>query len=188
MMGTGRARRDPWADKVNFDRLVELTGFGGVRAAEALAQLVGQPIHSRPPSILEEGVAATSSDVYSVGVFFEFEGCLEAVAGIVLPGHASESLVRRMVGAESGALPAPLFESALMEVGNILASHLASAIANRIGEPLLPSVPSLTVENAVDAFEAFAVSRLGLEVRRIEAELADASGELSRCLLLAPAP
>ena len=42
-----------------------------------------------------------------------------------------------------------------MEMGNILASHVASAIADRIGERLLPSVPSLAMDHAQVEFEAF---------------------------------
>ena len=90
------------------------------------------------------------------------------------------------MGIESGELEPTIVESAIMEVGNILASHVASAIADRIGERLLPSIPSLAIADAQVELEAFIERAVGPEALRIEAGLSNAEGTLSGYLVLVP--
>lgn len=172
--------------KHDLEALVALAQAGAVQAAEAFAQLVGQPIEALPPIVVEEGAAASASDPDATGVFFELDGCLDAIIGIVFPGRASETLVRRIVGMETGELEVPIVESALMEVGNILASHVASAIADRIGERLLPSIPSLAMDHAQVELEAFLERVVGPDAPRIETGLANEGGTVNGYLVLVP--
>ena len=178
--------------KADIDRFAELTDVGARQAASAFAQLVGRAIRSEVPVVVqgEEANASTSSDEDdsggSTGVFFEFEGCLDALVGILFPGAASEALVRRVIGIESGELAPQVIESALMEVGNILASHVASAIADTLGSRLLPSIPALAMENAEEALRSFIENAVGRDALRIEAALSDEAGELRGRLVLVP--
>ena len=180
--------------KIEIDRLAELASVGAGHAAGAFAQLVGQTIRMDVPVIVEGGWETSLSDPslgdrvdrQSTGVFFQFEGCLDAIVGILFPGVASEALVRRVVGLESGELVPPVFESALMEVGNILASHVASAIADALGSRLLPSIPSLAMEGAEEALAAFIEASVGADAPRIESAFADSSGLLQGRLVLVP--
>jgi len=178
--------------KIDIDRLAELAHAGALQAGEALAQLVGQRVETIAPVVLAGGAdipADRFSDVpdrASTGVFFEFEGCLDAIIGILFPGEASELLVRRVVGMETGELEPPIIESALMEVGNILASHVASAIADRLGSRLLPSIPSLAMEDAAAELETFIDRVVGGEAPRIESQLEDDDGHVIGRLVLIP--
>jgi chemotaxis protein CheY-P-specific phosphatase CheC len=172
--------------KHDLDALVALAEAGATQAAEAFAQLVGQPIEALAPIVAFEGTTAGAGDPDATGVFFELDGCLDAIIGIVFPGRASETLLRRIVGIESGPLEAPITESALMEVGNILASHVASAIADRIGERLLPSIPSLAMDHAQIELEAFVERVVGPDAPRIETGLANDAGTVSGYLVLVP--
>jgi chemotaxis protein CheC len=184
--------------KPDIDRLAELANVGAGHAAGAFAQLVGRTIWTDVPEIVEGDAAAApvscgagcASDESSwcTGVFFEFDGCVEALVGILFPGAASEALVRRIVGIETGDLAPALIESALMEVGNILASHVASAIADTLHARLLPSIPSLAMDDAQGAFAAWIRERLGSDVMRIESGLHDEFGEIRGRLILVPVP
>ena len=180
------------AKKAEIDRLGELANVGAGQAANAFAQLVGRTIRNEVPVVIEgEPVGAAASDepapgVGSTGVFFEFEGCLDAVVAILFPERASELLVRRIVGIESGELAAPVTESALMEVGNILASHVASAIADTLGARLLPSIPQLEMEQAEQAFDRYIEHAVGRDTLRIESAFSDERGELQGRLVLVP--
>ena len=180
--------------KDEIDRLARLAHAGAVQAAEALAQLVGHAVSAEPPIVssttgAEPGrMPEAPAERDSTGVFFEFEGCLEAIVGILFPGESSDRLVRRIVGIEHGELEVPIVESALMEVGNILASHVASAIADQLASRLLPSIPSLAMDDAEEAFDAFAESLVGAEALRIESRLRGPDGSLIGCLLLSPRP
>jgi len=172
--------------KHDLDALVDLARAGGVQVAEAFAQLVGESIDALPPIVVEGGPTAGASDPGATGVFFELDGCLEAIVGIVFPGRASETLVRRIVGIETGELEPPIVESAIMELGNILASHVASAIADRMEERLLPSIPWLAMANAQVELEAFVERVIGAAAPRIETDLANESGDVKGYLVLVP--
>ena len=182
--------------KAEIDRLTELTNVGAGHAAGAFAQLVGRTIWTDVPVVVEGDSGAASTVLapgpadddlrWCTGVFFEFDGCLDALVGILFPGASSEALVRRIVGIESGQLATPLIESALMEVGNILASHVASAIADTLRARLLPSIPSLAMEDAETAFSAWVEDRVGPHALRIESRLRDETGELHGRLVLIP--
>lgn len=177
--------------KNEIDRLAELANIGAGHAAGAYAQLVGETVRLDPPELVEGSgaggeVRPTASDGASTGVFFEFDGCLEAIVGILFPGTSSERLVRRIVGMETGELQAEVVESALMEVGNILASHVASAIADTLGSRLLPSIPSLAMEGAEAALEEFVEGAVGRDGPRIVSVLRNQDGEVCGRLLLVP--
>ena len=186
--------------KTELDRLMELANVGAGHAASAFAQLVGRTIWTEVPIIVEgEGEGdgesesesgieiAAASDRWCTGVFFEFDGCLDAQVAILFPGAASEALVRKIVGIESGDLSPSLIESALMEVGNILASHVASAIADTMNARLLPSIPTLAMQDAERALSVWVAERSGHDATRIECGLHDESGELRGRLVLIPA-
>jgi chemotaxis protein CheY-P-specific phosphatase CheC len=184
--------------KMEIERLTELANVGAGHAAGAFAQLVDRTIWTEVPVLVEAqhgddretpGRAAEgegTADRWCTGVFFEFDGCLDALVGILFPGAASEALVRRIVGIDSGELSPSLIESALMEVGNILASHVASAIADTLHARLLPSIPTLAMEDAENEFSAWIEDRLGSRVLRIESGLHDESGDLRGRLILVP--
>ena len=174
------------ATKTELEALTSLAHAGAVQAAEAFAQLVGQGIEALDPIVAYGGSSATVGDPAATGVFFELEGCLDAIIGIVFPARSSDALVRRIVGIETGELEPPIIESALMEVGNILASHVASAIADRLGERLLPSIPTLAMSHAQTELETFIERAVSPEAPRIESGLANADGTLSGYLVLAP--
>ncbi|MBJ20603.1 MAG: hypothetical protein CL933_14430 [Deltaproteobacteria bacterium] len=174
--------------KSDQDRLVELACAGARQAGEAFAQLVGRPVRVADPTVLS-GVGNGPSggrDLQATGVFFEFEGCLDAIIGVLFSREASDLLVRRVVGIETGGLEPPIVESALMEVGNILASHVASAIADRLEARLLPSIPSLAMAHAEDEFDTFIDRAAGREAPRIESRLSHEDDRLIGRLVLVP--
>ena len=177
--------------KAEIDRLAELANVGAGHAAAAFAQLVGETIRIEPPVVVVGGGPPAAPKPigqveWCTGVFFEFEGCLDAVVGILFPGASSERLVRRIVGIESGELAPAMIESALMEVGNILASHVASAIADTLRERLLPSIPSLAMDDAEGALATWIEDRVGADAPRIESQLHDDRFELRGRLILVP--
>jgi chemotaxis protein CheY-P-specific phosphatase CheC len=182
--------------KAAIDRLTELANIGAGHAAGAFAQLVGRTIWTEVPLVAQGDESSFARPVlraqdrlespWCTGVFFEFDGCLDALVGILFPEKASEALVRRIVGIEDGEIEPAMIESALMEVGNILASHVASAIADTLGARLLPSIPILAMEDADEAFSDWVESRVGPGALRIESGLRDETNALRGRLILVP--
>lgn len=178
--------------KNELERLAGLTHAGAVRAAAAFSQLVSATVSAERP-IVHDRDAATSaratdaeSSAGSTGVFFEFDGCLDALVGILFPAAGSERLVRSIVGIESGDLDPTIVESALMEVGNILASHVASGIADALHSRLLPSIPALAQGQAESEFAAWVERVVGSETPGVEALLTAENGEAVGRLVIVP--
>lgn len=171
--------------KRTLDELVALTQAGAVRAAAAFGQLAGETVTASAPlcACAEE---LGPEDAGATGVFFSFEGCLDALVGLLFPAVASERLVRQIVGLESGALDPTIVESALMEVGNILASHVASGIADELHARLLPSIPALAPQAAEAEFTAFSERVAGPDAVRIEVVLTTAGGRSMGRLIVVP--
>lgn len=178
--------------KTELEGVAELANAGARRAAAAFAQLVGEAIEASGAEVLAEGLAGSSARFDAgeaegaTGVFFEFEGCLDALVGILFPATESERLVRRIVGLETGTLDPTIVESALMEVGNILASHVASGIADALASRLLPSIPALASERAEAELGAWIGRVADADGPCIEARLVRTSGQCVGRLVIVP--
>jgi chemotaxis protein CheC len=175
--------------EADIDRLGELANIGAGHAATAFSRLAGRPIWMEVPRVRTGDDVVDLDDEladWSTGVFFEFGGYLSALVGILFEGPASEALVRTVVGEENEDLSPHAIESALMEIGNILASHVASAIADTVGVRLLPSIPTLAMQSAEAEFNAMIENRPGEHPLRIDCELRDLSGTLGGRLVLIP--
>lgn len=173
--------------RVELDRLCELTNVGAGHAAGALARLLGRPVWMDPPRVrirprrrrAEAGAALAPS---VSGVFFEVQGGIGGSFGVLFPRRAREALLEALVGD-----PDPHSEeaeSALREVGNILASHALSAVADLTGDRMLPSLPVLAGEGAG---AVLAMLQQRGEPVRIESRLVDRTGGLRSLLVWIPA-
>ncbi len=169
------------------DRTRELASVGAGHAASAFAQLVGREIQMRAPELLNDPKWPFSvADDWSSGVFFELEGCLDAVVAILFREPVRDEVVRTMLGDPTGELSRESVEAVIMELGNILVSRVASAIADTLDERLLPSIPVLALGDAAEQLSALC-EQLGVDSSvRVESEFADREGELGGLLVMIP--
>lgn len=172
----------------HVDQLLELMSIGGGHAAGAFADLVGQSFWMRVPRVrwCDRG-AATSTASATTGVLFEVDGALRGVVALLLPANARDALVARLVGRDAASVPSELLESALRELGNIVVSHVCSAIADTLAARLVPSLPVLVLQDGEGALDAAAARRGGGRLR-VETEIADGDGELHGRLVFVPDP
>ena len=156
-----------------LDRLCELANVGAGHAATALARLIRRPIRMSVPRVRmgNSGAGATPPADDDAWIFFEVEGAMGGALVLRLPGSARRLLVEELVGAEPAASHA---ESALREVGNILASHALSAVADLVGTRALPSLPSLVFDAKGPALAAWRTRAMGRVC--IETHLVDETG------------
>lgn len=174
--------------RAELDRLCELAGIGAEHAAAAFAQLVARPVALSEPRVVEQ---AGADDVEAIGrewctgVLFELEGPICALVGLLFRAPVRDALVRRVLGEALDPLPIEMTESVLMEVGNIVVSHVASGIAESLGVRLLPSIPSLAMDGA-DLTLADQIDRRPESCLRIECELIDPETGLGGLLVLVP--
>ncbi|HEY8122908.1 MAG TPA: chemotaxis protein CheC [Myxococcota bacterium] len=176
------------------DRLCELTSIGAGHAAGALATLLARPIEMGLPAarLLEAGdrgaelAARLGCEAREgTGVLFDVVGGLGGTLALLLTPASRGALLRMLLGESAGA---PLqAESALREVGNILASHALSAIGELLGVVVLPSPPQLALVDGTGAFAAGVAERAGERpVLCIEVELFDRGDVLRALLVWAP--
>lgn len=185
-------------DAAAIDRVRELVSIGAGHAATALGNLLDRPCRMRVPLVralpvehvdapfvasgrLEEGHALT-------GVFFEVEGGLGGVLAILFSSGTRELLVEQLVGARFAEIQPPVAESAIREFGNILISHVASAMADTLGVAVIPSIPMLVGADASTALASLVAPREGSArpVVRVETEIADREGEIRSVLVFVP--
>jgi len=165
-----------------LDRLCELVNVGAGHAATALARLVGRPIWMSVPRIRMG--AATPAPVAGddAWIFFEVQGALGGALVFRLPREARGTLLAALLDEGEGEAQA---ESALREVGNILASHALSAVADLVGVRMLPSLPSLVFEASGPALAAWRARAAGRVC--IETNLVDRAGRAAIELVWIPA-
>jgi len=166
-----------------IDRLCELASVGAGMAAMALGQILGRTVYNRAPGVHGADDPA-DAPAWCTGIVFEAEGDLTGLVALVLPAEERDRTVEQMVGqADPGR---ELAESALRELGNIIASHTVSAIADSLDATILLSVPTLAMQDAGIVLRSL-ISQSGAVVR-IETELCGPDGAVNAILVLAPDP
>ena len=180
------------------DRLLELANIGAGHAATALAALTGETclmsvptaavVGELPPgSLLDDSARAVVGEPLA-GVFFEVRGALRGSVAVLLPRSSRERILERLLGRPSAALEDATVASALRELGNILASHVVSAMAETLGEPILLSTPALSTRDPASVLGALIALRQPERMDlRIETVIADRRGETQAILVFLPA-
>lgn len=172
----------------HIDQLLELMSIGGGHAAGAFADLVGRSFWMRVPRARWCDPAAAASPARpTTGVLFEVDGALRGVVALLLPESARDALVASLVGRDAAEVPSEMLESALRELGNIVVSHVCSAIADTLAARLVPSLPVLVLQDGEGALDA-AAARRGSGRLRIETEITDEEGVLHGRLVFVPDP
>ncbi len=179
-------------DEADLDRMRELASIGAGHAANALASLTGRTCEMRVPTVrllsAQRAPTAEGPDERDMtGVFFEVEGGLGGVLALLLPPASCERLLAHLLGGAGHDPNDPASQSALREVGNILASHAANAVGEMLGVSMLPSIPRLALGDAMGALARLLARRVPHPPElRVETEICDRARELCGILVFAP--
>ena len=140
---------------VQMDALREIGNVGAGNSATALSQIINHRIDMNVPqvSIVPLGDVPDlvgGPDVMVVGVFLRVYGSAPGNILFLLPAESAFYLVDMLMGKKHGETKNLDFmdESALMEIGNILAGAYLNALFNLTKLSLLPSIPALAVDMA----------------------------------------
>lgn len=167
------------------ERLYELTSIGASHASMAFTMLLNRAVAPSAPTF-READEYSADDAWSTGVIFRADGELSGLVAILLPIASRDVVAERLIRLEGSDDPHKTVESALRELGNIVASHTMSAIADRLGGRILLSVPVLVMEGADTEFASM-FHECGAE-RWVECELTDSAREIHVRLVFAPGP
>ena len=140
---------------IQLDALKEIGNVGAGNSATALSQLINRKIDMTVPqiSIIPLGDVPDivgGPDAMVAGVFLRVYGPAPSSILFLLPRDSAFSLVDMLMGREQGYTTSlnSMDESALMEIGNILAGAYLNALSYFTKLTLLPSIPSLAVDMA----------------------------------------
>lgn len=159
-----------------------LADAGAQSAASAMADLTKRAVEVGAPKPVPGAVAPGMK--VAAGIFFELLGGVRGELAVLLSEEICQELVSILLGG-----PMPLRSedaiSALAEIGNVLASHAASGVAERLGESVLPTPPDLDL----DAPHAYLERRRAASdwAVRLETTLRDETGA-SVCVLVWAVP
>jgi chemotaxis protein CheC len=138
-----------------LDALREIGNVGAGNSATALSQIINRRIEMNVPevSIVPLGDVPDlvgGPDAMVVGVFLRVYGEAPSNILFILPQDSAFYLVDTLMGKHHGDTRTLDFmdESALMEIGNILAGAYLNALFNFTKLTLLPSIPALAMDMA----------------------------------------
>jgi chemotaxis protein CheY-P-specific phosphatase CheC len=171
----------PPLSQSEIDRLCALASVGASLASTAFGRLLGGTVANRAPRVCGP-TDPPDPDRWCTGIVFEADGDLTGLVAIVLPGSDRDLAVEMMVGRADPS--DQIVESALRELGNIIASQTVSAIADSLGATIMLSVPTLVMRDT-DVVLLSLITQRGAWIR-IETDLYRPDGGLSALLVFAP--
>ncbi len=140
---------------VQLDALREIGNVGAGNSATALSQIINHRIDMNVPEVSIVPITDVPDlvggpDVMVAGVFLRVYGAAPSNILFLLPQESAFYLGDMILGKPHGETKTLDFmdESALMEIGNILAGAYLNALFNLTKLSLLPSIPALAMDMA----------------------------------------
>lgn len=141
--------------ELQIDALREISNIGAGNAATALAQMVNSKIDMTVPRVNilpfdEVPSLVGGADVPVVAIFLMVSGSVNSNILFMLSLPAAGVLVDMVMGLPPGSTTVfgEMEQSALMEVGNILAATYLNAMSMFTQLELRPSVPAIAIDMA----------------------------------------
>jgi len=145
---------------VQMDAMQELGNIGAAHAATTLSQMLSSPVEMSVPKIKVVDVAQLGSHIGEESaalVVFELQGEIPHGGYIIfyISRKSAVYLTNTMLGlTDPDRSLNEMDESALLEVGNIMASAFLDATAELLGFIMLPSPPVLSIDMAHAAMQS----------------------------------
>jgi chemotaxis protein CheC len=181
--------------ELELDALGEICNIGMGHAATALNQMIGKPIRLSIPSVDLVSLSEVPDKVGGAeqvvaGIFLKIWGDIKGNILLIFPQSSVRSICAMLTGGgkEEGPELSEMHASALMEVGNIIASSYLSALEKLLEKTLFPSVPAVAFDMAGAVLE-YVLIQLGQEVDRIlliEATFSNLEDEIQGSFFLLP--
>lgn len=182
---------------MQLDALREIGNIGAGNAATALSQIISRKIDMSVPRLnilplSEVPEVVGGPDVMVAGVYLRVFGPAPGSILFLLPKDSAFALVDMSMGRQRGTthLLCPMDESALMEIGNILAGSFLNALSYFTKMTLLPSLPALAVDMAGAILSAILIQlgRVGDHALLIDTEFSTEANDVRGHFFLIPDP
>ncbi len=182
---------------LQLDALREVGNVGAGNAATALSQIINKKIDMTVPqvAILPLGDVPDvvgGPDAMVAGVYLRVFGPAPGSILFLLPRESAFCLVDMVMGREKGCTHSlnSMDESALMEIGNILAGAYLNALSYFTKFTLLPSIPALAMDmaGAILSVILIQIGQMGDHALVIETEFTTDSNGVKGHFFLIPDP
>jgi len=181
---------------IEFDVLTEIGNIGAGNATTALSQLINARIDMRVPKVDLLGFSELAeivggAETLVAGILLSLEGDVDGMMLFVLESSAAHLLVDQLMGCQSTGADGGFSEmeqSALMEIGNIIAGAYLSSISTLTNMLITSSVPYLAVDmaGAILSVPAIEFGKLGDKALLIESQFKDLDVDISGYFILIP--
>ncbi|CAM4253202.1 chemotaxis protein CheC [Saccharibacillus endophyticus] len=180
-----------------LDVLKEVGNIGAGHAATALSQLLNKPIDMAVPKVqilpfedIAEKVGGAEKIVLTV--FFRVEGDAPGNLFYIMGPEAGKSLLQRLGAFEptEGFELTEMEQSALGEIGNILAGSYLSSLADFTNLAMSPTVPALALDmaGAILSYGMIQFGEMGDAALLIDTTFVQGNDEVEGQFFLIPDP
>lgn len=135
------------------DALNELGNIASCHAVTSLAEMTGMTLDIEVPTAdvvpIAEAKKMIDAEKIVAGISIQLDGEFAGNMQILFPDSSAFAIIDILMGkmpGETKSIETDMEESALKEIGNILASSFCDAIADLLQFPLLPSTPSFSFD------------------------------------------
>jgi len=174
-----------------LDALKEIGNIGAGNSATALSQVINRRIDMNVPKGAVPDLVG-GPDAIVVGVFLRVYGKAPGNILFLLPKNSAFYLVDTLMGRPQGTTTKLDFmdESALMEIGNILAGAYLNAFFTFTQLAMLPSIPALAMDMAGAILNVVLVQlgQMGDQALVIETEFLSEDDGINGHFFLVPDP
>ncbi|WP_172679244.1 chemotaxis protein CheC [Paenibacillus pini] len=179
-----------------MDVLKEVGNIGAGNAATALSRLLNKPVDMAVPKVqllpfeeISEKVGGAEQVV--IAIFLRVEGDAPGNLFFILSPDAAKSLLKRLAGihVEEGDFN-EMEQSALSEIGNILAGSYLSSLADFTKLSMSPTVPSLAMDmaGAILGYGFLQFGQMGDDALLIDTTFLEGDQEVEGQFFLIPDP
>ncbi|MBA7517139.1 CheY-P phosphatase CheC [subsurface metagenome] len=135
------------------DALNELGNIASCHAVTSLAEMTGVTMNIKVPPVevvsIEGAEKKIAIEKMVAGIFVQLSGGFSGYLLVLFPERSAFSLIDILMGkmpGETKSIGTEMEESALMELGNMLASSFCDAIADFFQFSMMPSPPSFSFD------------------------------------------
>lgn len=185
-------------DDIQFDVLTEIGNIGAGNATTALSQLIDTKVDMNVPKVemltfTEFAELVGGAENLVAGILLSLEGDVDGMMMFVVESKAAHMLVNQLMGLGSPSDVnnkdfSDIEESALKEIGNIIAGAYLSSISSLTNMLITSSVPYLAVDMAGAIFSVPAIEfgKMGDKALLIESRFTDLDVDISGYFILIP--
>ncbi|MGG3279691.1 chemotaxis protein CheC [Paenibacillus solani] len=183
--------------EIKMDVLKEVGNIGAGNAATALSRLLNKPIDMAVPKVqllpfeqIAESVGGSEQLV--IAIFLRVEGDAPSNLFFIMSPEAGKNLLQNLAGIEVSEEEqfSDMEQSALGEIGNILAGSYLSSLADFTNLSMTPTVPALAMDmaGAILSYGLLQFGEMGDDALLINTTFLEGQNEVEGQFFLIPDP